>query len=103
MKVLCRVDLETSKNKFFNFQPFKVVVDYFQGKTKEVVVDTNEYGDKKIRVTVSRIAFYPKSLTVDASGVSAPELLLAIEICKFVADQYPEIYQLELAECSNGN
>jgi hypothetical protein len=89
MKELCRINTKSKNSK-----SFKVVVEIEVGINKEVIVEPYQYDNSNkqpLFIMSGGLTFDPKSLTVKCSDVSVPEVLLHIELCKFVMDSNPEL------------
>lgn len=93
MKIICKV---SEKIELKGFHLFKVIVEVAAGKMAEAIVGPGQYSSsKEVEIKSSGITFYPKSLLVDSSRCHAAELLLNLEICKFVSENFPELKLLD--------
>jgi hypothetical protein len=89
MKELCRMNINS---KFGEFQKFKVVVEVSDGVNKEVTVAPYEYSTNNTAlIQCGGTKLNPEKLTVSVNDVPVTELLLNIEVCKFVMDSNPEL------------
>lgn len=89
MKIICKVNVG---GEIKGFQPLKVVVEVAPEKLFDVSVEQGGYTHNyHIDIISSGISLDPKALSVSACRVSMSELLLHVEICKFVMDSMPEL------------
>ena len=89
MKIICKVN-EGSESK--GFQPFKVVIEVMPEKLFEASVEKMGYArNYHVDIKSGGVSLDPKTLFVSACSVSMSELLLHVEICKFVMDSLPEL------------
>ena len=89
MKELCRINIKSKNSK-----SFKAVIELQGGINKEVLVEPYKYDtsdDAKLFICSGGVTFDPRLLTLNCSNVSAAEVLLHLEICKFVMDENPEL------------
>ena len=91
MEELCRMNegkKYTNYERNIEFQPFKAVIQVVKGTLKEVHVSLLAIGNgvPYTKIECEGVSLLPKGLTISASRVSASELLLNIEVCKFVME-----------------
>ena len=89
MKELCRINTESKNSK-----SFKVVIEFQEGVNKEVLVEPYKYDKSKeqnLFISSGGILFNPRDLVLNCNNVSVAEILLHVELCKFVMDSNPEL------------
>ncbi len=91
MKIICKVSTEVNKG---DFDEYKLVVE-LSNKFFEVYVRVGGYGnDKHINIISSGVTLQANLLKVSCSGVDVSTLLLHVQLCTFIMEQYPELRQI---------
>lgn len=95
MKLICTVDKESKSG----FTEFVAVVEITEGKLAEVVVAARGYSENlRIEIEHAGVSMRPDDLAVSCSKAHAAQVLLAIEVCNFVRQQFPHLAQLKFKD-----
>jgi hypothetical protein len=96
MKLICKVDRTQEVKGFTNFV---AAVEIVAGHLVEVTVNAGGYGNEKnIEIKHGNVQMNPKTLEIYCNRAHASEVLLGIEVCNFIREQFPELGQLEFKD-----
>jgi hypothetical protein len=87
MKLICKIDRDECRE----FDPFKLVIEIVPGNLHEVDVEYYKYGNEIQIKTAAGVVMNPRDLTISCGRLHAAQILLHVEICRFVLQQFPEL------------
>jgi hypothetical protein len=95
MKLICKVDKEIKSG----FTEFVAVVEITDGKLVEIVIGARGYSDSlRIEIEYAGVSMSPGDLQISCYKAHAAQVLLALEVCNFVRQQFPELAKLKFKD-----